>query len=188
MNNIKRLIIVIAVVFTLFNFLTVQSKAAEWSGEEVVELIKTKINKERFEDSERNRKTESDIRDDLIKKRMIFLYIFVGIIFIISVALLIYFVKGGIMPNPMIPTMLFLTVLPFYMLLFNGYPSKEDIEKAKAELKIEDVDSKEYIKKTTQEVVDEIYSSGDTISSYSQEEAISKITRKMGISEGKVLN
>ena len=119
---------------------------------------------------------------------MIFLYILVGIIFIISVVLLIYFVKGDIIPNPMIPTMLFLTVLPFYMLLFNNYPSKEDIEKAKAELKIEDVDSEEYIKKTTQEVVDVIYSSGDTISFYSREEATSEITRKMGISEGKVLN
>lgn len=188
MNNIKRLIIVIAVVFTLFNSLAVQSRAAEWSEEEVVELIKTRISKERFEDFGRNMKTESDIRDDLIKKRMIFLYIFVGIIFIISVVLLIYFVKGGIIPNPMIPTMLFLTVLPFYMLLFNNYPSKEDIEKAKAELKIEDVDSEEYIKKTIQEVVDEIYSSGDTIFSYSREEATSEITRKMGISEGKVLN
>lgn len=188
MKNIKRLIIFIAVVFTLFNFLTVQSKAAEWSEEEVVELIKTKINKERFEDSERNRKTESDIRDDLIKSRMIYLYVYVGIIFIISVVLLIYFVKGGIIPNPMIPTMLFLTVLPFYMLLFNSYPDKEDIEKAKSELQIEDVDSEEYIKKTIKEVVSEIYSSEDIIDNYSLEEATKEITRKIGILEGKVLN
>lgn len=177
-----------AVVFALFNFLAVQSKAAEWKEEEVIELVKRKINKARLDSYDENIKLESDIREDLIKKRMIFLYIFVGIIFIISVLLIIYFVKGGIIPNPMIPTMLFLMVLPFWMLLFNNYPSKEDIEKVKAELKVEDVDSEEYIKKTTQEVVDEIYSSGDTIFSYSQEEAISEITRKMGISEGKVLN
>lgn len=68
MNNIKRLIIVIAVVFTLFNSLAVQSRAAEWSEEEVVELIKTRISKERFEDFGRNMKTESDIREDLIKR------------------------------------------------------------------------------------------------------------------------
>lgn len=53
MKNIKRIIMVMAVVFALFNFLAVQSKAAEWTEDEVVNLIQTKINKQRVNDFEK---------------------------------------------------------------------------------------------------------------------------------------
>lgn len=53
MKNIKRIIMVMTVVFALFNFLAVQSKAAEWTEDEVVNLIQTKINKQRVNDFEK---------------------------------------------------------------------------------------------------------------------------------------
>lgn len=187
MKSMKRLIMVMAVIFALFNFLTVQSKAAEWSEEEVIELVRSKINKVRFDRYDENMKLESDIREDLIKDRAIFVYIYAGIVVIINIVLLVLMTKDIIETSPVILTLITLTILPVYVIFFNGYPSNEDIAKEKAKFKIEDVDSGEFLIKTTKEVVKEIYSSGDTINSYSIEEATEEITRKIGILEGKVL-
>lgn len=187
MKSIKRLITVMAVLFALFNLVAVQSKAAEWSEEEVIELVRSKINKARFDRHDENMKLEADIREDLIKDRAIFVFIYAGIVVIINIVLLILMFRDKIETSPVILALITLTILPVYALFFNGYPSNEDIAKEKAKFKIEDVDSEEFLIKTTKEVVKEIYSSGDIINNYSIEEATEEITRKIGISEGKVL-
>ena len=79
MKNIKRIIMFMAVVFALFNFLAVQSKAAEWSEEEAVELIKTRISKERFEDSEKNNKVEATVEKSLVEDRVKLLYVYIWV-------------------------------------------------------------------------------------------------------------
>ena len=93
MKNIKRIITVMAVVFALFNFLVVQSKAAEWKEEEVVELIKTRISKERFEDSEKNNKVEATVEKSLVEDRVKLLYVYMGILLIISIITVVVAIK-----------------------------------------------------------------------------------------------
>lgn len=187
MKNIKRIIMFMAVVFALFNFLAVQSKAAEWSEEEAVELIKTRISKERFEDSEKNNKVEATVEKSLVEDRVKLLYVYMGILLIISIITVVVAIKTETPNYILSAAFLWLSVFPVYTLLFSGFPSKEDVAKRKAELGIEAKDETEVIKKIISGVLDEIYSSGDTISSYSLEEATEEINKQIGISEGKVL-
>lgn len=187
MKSMKRLIVVMAVVFALFNLLAVQLKAAEWSEDEVVDLIKTKINKQRFDDLEKNNKVEAEIEESLTEDRAKYLYAYMGVLLIISIIICVVAIKTETPNHILGAVILWLTVVPVYELIFKGLPSKEDVAKRKAELGIEATDETEIIKKTISGVLDEIYSSGDTINNYSIEEATEEITRKIGISEGKVL-
>lgn len=187
MKNIKRLVMVMTVVFALFNLLAVQSKAAEWKEDEVVDLIKTKINKYRFDDLEKNNKLEAEIEKSLEEDRAKYLYAYMGVLLIISIIICVVAIKAETPKYILGAAILWLTVVPVYKLIFNGFPSEEDVAKRKAELGIEATDETEVIKKTIKEVIDEIYTAGDTINSYSIEEATEEITRKIEISEGKVL-
>lgn len=83
---------------------------------------------------------------------------------------------------------LWLTVVPVGMIIFDGYPSEEEVAQRKAEMGIETADETEFVRETISGVLDEIYSSGDTVKDYQIEEATKEITRKIGILEGKVLN
>lgn len=188
MKNIKRIIMFMTVVFALFNFLAVQSKAAEWSEEEVIELIQTKINKQRVNDFEKNRNLELEIKNSLRKDRVKIMYVYMGILLAISLFLCAAAVKTRT-PNYIIgAAILWLTVVPVGMILFNGYPSEDEVAQRKAEMGIETTDETEFVRETISGVLDKIYSSGDTVKDYQIEEATKEITRKIGISEGKVLN
>lgn len=188
MKNIKRIIMVMTVVFALFNFLAVQSKAAEWTEDEVVNLIQTKINKQRVNDFEKNRNLEIEIKNSLRKDRAKIMYVYMGILLAISLFLCAVAVKTRT-PNYIVgAAILWLTVVPVGMIIFDGYPSEEEVAQRKAEMGIETADETEFVRETISGVLDEIYSSGDTVKDYQIEEATKEITRKIGILEGKVLN
>ena len=116
------------------------------------------------------------------------MYVYMGILLAISLFLCAVAVKTRT-PNYIIgAAILWLTVVSVGMILFNGYPSEDEVAQRKAEMRIETTDETEFVRETISGVLDEIYSSGDKVKDYQIEEAIKEITRKMGISEGKVLN
>ena len=186
--NIKKISTIILLTVFVTMFLSIEISAANWSIDEAVSVVETRLNQEEWNNMKNKIDSRMKAKEYLNSKNsrpMILLESIAGGICILAS------IVGLVLKRPevsLIPIFIFLFLTSFILLFFNSKkPTDEDIAKAKIELGLEvDVNSNEYIVSTTKEMINEIYSKGDTVEEYTQEEAIKEVLRLVGISRGKI--
>lgn len=187
MNNNKRISIFLLIAIIAISLLPIRVRAATWSTDEAVETVEARIGR----DNESNLNSNVEVIEYLQKKELRVIKILAVIAFAICILIIVLGAIYNWLLTPAIPLVIFIVVFSIYSLVRDRDVSEVDKSEARIELGLEDeidTDSDEYLFNVVKEIVNEIYSKGDIVEEYTQEQATKEVLRLIGISRGRVIS
>lgn len=189
-NILRRVAIFLLLIIVGTLFLSVQAKAVEWTSDEVLELVGGRLSKDMERKIEESEKEISELKEDRSQEKNVFFYFSLALIVIVTVILLYIDEKKNTLYFMPILLSAWILISLSYVLKVSTFPYTKELEElqSKQKIEIEHISSTEYVSKTIEDVVSDIYSSGDTIESLSKENATKEVKRKFGIKRGEIIS